>query len=94
MAVQLEHQFTMAKPIDESFAAITDLDRVVPAVEGGNVLERTGPDAVRAEIVVRMGAMSLTFTGTVEVTEKDPEAHRAVMAVKSREKGGQGHARA
>ena len=34
------------------------------------------------------------FTGTVEVTEKDPEAHRAVMAVKSREKGGQGHANA
>ena len=94
MAVQLEHQFTMAKPIDESFAAITDLEQVVPCVEGGHVLERTGDDSVKAEIVVKMGAMSLTFTGTVEVTEKDPEAHRAVMAVKSREKGGQGHANA
>ena len=94
MAVQLEHPFTMAKPIDESFATITDLEQVVPCVEGGRVLERTGDDAVRAEIVVRMGAMSLTFTGTVEVTEKDPEAHRAVMAVKSREAGGQGHANA
>ncbi len=94
MAVQLEHKFTMAKPIDESFAAITDLDQVVPCVEGGRVLERTSDDAVNAEIVVKMGAMSLTFTGTVEITEKDPEAHRAVMAVKSREKGGQGHANA
>jgi uncharacterized protein len=94
MAVQLEHPFTMSKPIDESFAAITDLEQVVPCVEGGRVLERTGDDAVKAEIVVKMGAMSLTFTGTVEVTEKDPEAHRAVMAVKSREKGGQGHANA
>ena len=94
MAVQLEHQFTMAKPIDESFATITDLEQVVPCVEGGHVLERTGDDAVKAEIVVKMGAMSLTFTGTVEITEKDPEAHRAVMAVKSREKGGQGFANA
>ena len=94
MAVQLEHAFTMSKPIDESFAAITDLELLVPCVEGGRVLERTSDDAVKAEIVVRMGAMSLTFTGTVEVTEKDPEAHRAVMAVKSREKGGQGHANA
>jgi uncharacterized protein len=94
MAVQLEHPFTMAKPIDESFAAITDLERVVPCVEGGRVLERTGDDSVNAEIVVKMGAMSLTFTGTVEVTEKDRETHRAVMAVKSREKGGQGHANA
>jgi uncharacterized protein len=94
MAVQLEHKFTMAKPIDESFATITDLEQVVPCVEGGHVLERTGDDAVNAEIVVKMGAMSMTFTGTVEITEKDPEAHRAVMSVKSREKGGQGHANA
>jgi carbon monoxide dehydrogenase subunit G len=84
----------MSKPVDESFAAITDLERVVPCVEGGHVLERTSDDAVKAEIVVKMGAMSLTFTGTVEITEKDPDAHRAVMAVKSREKGGQGFANA
>ena len=94
MAVQLEHPFTISKPIDESFAAITDLEQVVPCVEGGQVLERTSDDAVKAEIVVKMGAMSLTFTGTVEITEKDTDAHRAVMAVKSREKGGQGHANA
>jgi carbon monoxide dehydrogenase subunit G len=94
MAVQLEHTFTMSKPIDESFATITDLERVVPCVEGGRVLERTGDDAVRAEILVKMGAMSMTFTGTVEVTERDADAHRAVLTVKSREKGGQGHANA
>ena len=94
MAVQLEHPFTMSKPADESFAIICDLERVIPCVEGGRVLERTSDDAVKAEIVVRMGAMSLTFTGTVEVTEKDPAAHRAVMTVKSREAGGQGHANA
>jgi carbon monoxide dehydrogenase subunit G len=94
MAVQLEHPFTMTKPIDESFATITDLEQVVPCVEGGHVLERTSDDSVKAEIVVKMGAMSLTFTGTVEITEKDPEAHRAVMSVKSREQGGQGFANA
>ena len=94
MAVQLEHPFAMSKPVDESFATITDLVRVVPCVEGGRVLERTSDDAVKAEIVVKMGAMSLTFTGTVEITEKDAEAHRAVMSVKSREKGGQGFANA
>jgi uncharacterized protein len=94
VAVQLEHPFTMSKPVDESFATITDLEQVVPCVEGGRVLEPTGDDAVKAEIVVKMGAMSLTFTGTVEITEKDPDAHRAVMSVKSREKGGQGHANA
>jgi carbon monoxide dehydrogenase subunit G len=94
MAVELDHPFSTARPIDDSFATILDLERVVPCVEGGSVLERTGPDAVRAEIKVKMGAMSMTFTGTVEVIEQDPAAHRAVMQIKSREKGGQGYANA
>src|SRR6187397_2524305 len=94
MAVELDHPFTTSKPIDESFATILDLERVVPCVEGGSVLETTGPDSVRAEIKVKMGAMSMTFTGTVEITEQDPEAHRVVMTVKSREAGGQGYANA
>jgi carbon monoxide dehydrogenase subunit G len=94
MAVELEHPFSTEKPIDESYAAILDLDQVVPCVEGGSVLERTGPDAVRAQIKVKMGAMSMTFTGTLEIVEKDADAHRAVMQIRSREAGGQGHANA
>jgi carbon monoxide dehydrogenase subunit G len=94
MAVELDHTFSTSKPLDESYASILDLERVVPAVEGGHVVERTSDDAVNAEIVVKMGAMSMKFSGTVEVSEKDPEAHRAVLTVKSREAGGQGHANA
>ena len=86
--------FRPTKSIDESFAAITDLERVVPAVEGGSVIERTGPDSVKAEILMKMGAMSMKMIGTVEVVEQDAEAHRAVLRVKSREAGGQGHANA
>jgi len=92
--VELDHSFTTGKPIDETWEAILDLERLVPCVEGGRVLERTSPDAVRAEIKVKMGAMSMTFTGTVEVIEQDAAEHRAVMQVKSREAGGQGHANA
>src|SRR5215216_6043144 len=92
--VELDHSFTSGKPIDETWEAILDLERLIPCVEGGTVLERTAPDAARAEIKVKMGAMSMTFTGTVEVVEQDADAHRAVMQVKSREAGGQGHANA
>lgn len=94
MATELDHSFSTAKPIDESFAAVTDLERVIPAVEGGRVLETTGPDSVRAEIVLTMGAMSMTFVGTVEVAEKDAEAHRALLRVKAKDSEGQGHANA
>jgi uncharacterized protein len=94
MAVVLDHPFTTARPIDESYAIILDLDKVIPCVEGASVLEHTGPGAARAQIKVKMGAMSLTFTGTLEITEQDEAAHRAVLTVKSREAGGQGFANA
>ena len=94
MAVELDHPFSTARAIDDSFALILDLERVIPCVEGGTVLERTGPDAVKAEIKIKMGAMSMTFTGTVQIVEQDAAAHRAVLSVKSREAGGQGHANA
>jgi carbon monoxide dehydrogenase subunit G len=58
------------------------------------VLEKTGPNSVRAEIKVKMGAMSMTFTGTVEIVEQDASAHRMAISIKSREAGGQGHANA
>jgi uncharacterized protein len=92
--VELDHRFTTTKPIDESWAAILDLERLVPCVEGGSVIEKTGPESVKAEIKVKMGAMSMKFTGTVNVIEQDDANHRAVLQVKSREAGGQGYANA
>lgn len=92
--VELDHPFSIGKPIDESWHAILDLERLVPCVQGGRVVEATGPESVKAEIKVKMGAMSLTYAGTVSVIEQDPDAHRAVFQVKSRETRGQGHANA
>jgi uncharacterized protein len=92
--VELDHPFSTGKPIEESWQAILDLERLVPCVEGGSVTEKTSPDSVKAQIKVKMGAMSLTYAGTVSVIEQDPEQHRAVLQVKSRETKGQGHANA
>jgi uncharacterized protein len=94
MAVVLDHPFTTARSIDESYAIVLDLDKVIPCVEGAHVIERTSPTSAKAEIRVKMGAMGLTFAGTLEITEQDADAHRAVLTVKSREAGGQGYANA
>jgi uncharacterized protein len=90
--VELDHTFETGKPADYNLEAVTDLDRVIPCVEGGAVLERTSPEAAKAEIRVRMGAMSMTFRGTVTVVEKD--GHHVLLRVKSRDTGGSGHANA
>jgi uncharacterized protein len=90
--VELDHEFHTGKPADYNRAAITDLERVIPCVEGGSVLERTSDDEAKAEIKVKMGAMSMTFRGTVTVVEND--ADHALLRVKSRDTGGSGHANA
>ena len=92
--VELDHTFETGKPADYNWDAILDLERVIPCVEGGKVLERTSPESAKAEIKVKMGAMSMTFRGTVEVAERDEDAHRALLKVKSRDVGGQGYANA
>ena len=92
--VELDQPFTSDKPIDETWGMVLDLERLVPCVEGGSVVERTDDETVKAEIKVKMGAMSMKFKGTVTVVEADEEAHRALLRVKSREAGGQGHANA
>jgi len=94
VATELDHSFTTSKGVDQSWAAITNLERLVPCVQGGKVLSKVDDSTVNAEITVKMGAMSLQFTGTVQITEQNAGSHRAVMAVKAKEKGGQGHANA
>jgi len=92
--IELDHSFDTGRSIEENWEAILDLDRIIPCVEGGSVLERTAADGARAEINVKMGAMSMKFTGTVTVSDRDDARHRAVLQVKSREAGGQGYANA
>jgi carbon monoxide dehydrogenase subunit G len=90
--VELDHAFQTGKPADYNLEAVTDLERVIPCVEGGSVLERTSDAEARAEIKVRMGAMSMTFRGTVTVVSKDGDS--ALLRVKSRDTGGSGYANA
>jgi carbon monoxide dehydrogenase subunit G len=92
--VELDHTFNTGKDTDYNWQAILDLDRLIPCVEGGSVLERTSPDEAKAQIVVKMGAMSMTFRGTVSISARDDAAHHAVMHVKSKDVGGQGYANA
>jgi carbon monoxide dehydrogenase subunit G len=58
------------------------------------VKEKVSDEEVKAEIRVKMGAMSMRFAGTVSIVEHDDSAHTALLRVKSREVGGSGHANA
>ena len=73
---------------------MVDLERVIPAVPGASILEKTGDDAVKAEVKIKLGSMSMNYSGPAEVVERDDAAHRAVMTAEAKEAGGQGNAEA
>ncbi len=92
--VEIDHPINSDKSIDDNWKLVTDLERLVPCVQGGTVKEKVSDDEVKAEIRIKMGAMSMRFAGTVSVVEQDAAAHRALLRVKAREVGGSGHANA
>lgn len=92
--VELDHPITSDKSISDKWTLVMDLERLVPCVQGGTVKERISDEEVKAEIRVKMGAMSLRFAGTVAIVEHDDVTHTALLRVKSREVGGSGQANA
>ncbi|HEX8105540.1 MAG TPA: SRPBCC family protein [Solirubrobacteraceae bacterium] len=92
--MRFENTFAVDAPIDEVWKAVLDVERVAPTVPGAQVLERTGDDAYKVAIKVKVGPMSMTYRGDVEVTDADEAAHRAGMKVKAKESRGQGTANA
>src|SRR3954462_6778384 len=92
--MRFENSFEVAAPLEEVWAALLDVERVAPTVPGAQVLERTGEDAYKVAIRVKVGPMSMTCRGEVEITERDEAAHRAVMKARAKESRGQGTAEA
>jgi uncharacterized protein len=90
--VKFENNFSVDAPIDEVYAALLDVERVAPCVPGAEVLEQTGDDAYAVAIKVKVGPISMTYRGNVEIIERDEAAHRAVMRARAREMRGQGTA--
>ena len=84
----------MTAPLDEVWNAVLDVERVAPCVPGAEVLERSGDDAYKVAIKVKVGPVSMRYQGEVEILERDDEQHRAVMRARAKETRGQGAANA
>src|SRR3954447_25633007 len=92
--MRFENRFDVDAPLEDVWAAVLDVERVAPTVPGAQVLERTGEDVYKVAIKVKVGPMSMTYRGEVEITDRDEAAHRAVMKARAKESRGQGTANA
>ncbi len=74
----------------QSWAVVTDLNKLIPCVPGAKVLSADSPSKAQAEITVKMGSMGMVFTGPVEILSQDGTT--AKIKANTREKGGQSNA--
>src|SRR3954464_5778449 len=90
--MKFENAFEVDAPVDEVWKAILDVERVAPNVPGASVIERTGDDAYKVGIKVKVGPITMNYNGHLQIVERDDDAHRAVMPLKAKEQRGQGTA--
>ena len=84
---------TFAAPdADRAWSVVNDLETLVSCVPGARVKSVDGPQAVKAEIEVRMGAMGMTFTGPVTIGSADAGTRTVTIKANTRETLGQSYA--
>ncbi|HEV7808810.1 MAG TPA: SRPBCC domain-containing protein [Solirubrobacteraceae bacterium] len=86
--MQFDNSFSVQAPIAAVFAAVGDVDRVVPCVPGAKVLERRGGDVYEVALKAQLGVVWRTYFGTLTVLERDVAGHRVVMRNRARDARG------
>jgi carbon monoxide dehydrogenase subunit G len=86
--MQFDSSFSVRAPIADVFAALGDVERVVPCVPGAKVLERRGEDVFEVALKAQLGVVWRNYLGTLTVLERDEDAHRVVMRNRARDAKG------
>jgi carbon monoxide dehydrogenase subunit G len=91
--MELDHEFTVAAPVDKAWKVLIDLDRVVPCMPGAALTSYDG-DAFEGTVKVKIGPVSMTFAGKGRFVEKDEAARRMVVEASGKDSRGGGTAKA
>ena len=89
--MDLTHEFTVPADIDTAWAIFMDLDRVGSCFPGATVTEFSD-DNFSGTVKVKLGIIALQYAGSGSFLERDPDAKRAVIEAKGKDKRGNGTA--
>jgi carbon monoxide dehydrogenase subunit G len=92
--VQIENEFTVAAPVDDLWTFLLDVERIAPCMPGAELTETVDERTWKGKVNMKLGPVSLSFAGTVEMEERDDVAHRAKLRAKGMEQKGKGAANA
>ncbi len=91
--MDLNSTFEVARPIEEAWAVLTDLERIAPCLPGAQLTEVEGDD-YRGFVKVKVGPITAQFKGAANFVERNDQDHKAVLSGKGRDTRGAGNASA
>src|SRR3979411_512374 len=92
MGMLIENEFTVPAAPDKVMAYLLDVDKVAKCLPGAQLTQIVDDKTYKGKMKIKMGAMDLTFAGTVTITELDNQTGRVVMKASGREEKGKGQA--
>ena len=91
--MELEHSFTVPVPLERAWEVLLDVERVAPCMPGAT-LDSVEGDDIAGRIKVKVGPITMTYTGTAKFTEKDVAARAMTLEASGKETRGAGTASA
>jgi carbon monoxide dehydrogenase subunit G len=88
---KLVNDFVVNRPIEQTWAVLTDVERIAPCMPGAQLTEIEG-DIYRGVVKVKLGAIATAFKGQANFVERDDANHRAVLHGEGRDTTGKGNA--
>lgn len=89
--MKLEHSFTVPAPVDQAWATLLDIEGVAPCMPGATLTGVDG-DEFSGTVKVKLGPVSLSYSGKGRFLERDDAAHTVVIDATGRDKNGNGTA--
>jgi carbon monoxide dehydrogenase subunit G len=91
--MDLNHQFTVAVPVEDAWRILTNVELIAPCLPGAQLQEIEG-DTYRGIVKVKVGPIQAQFKGQANFLERDDITHKAVLKGEGRDTGGKGNASA
>jgi carbon monoxide dehydrogenase subunit G len=92
--MEFDNSFEVPLPPAQAWAVLMDIPRIAPCMPGAELTEVVDRETFKGKIAVRLGPVSLAFSGLVKFEEVDNQSYKARIKAQGSDSKGRGGANA
>lgn len=92
--MKLTNEFTVGADVEKVWRTLLDMEGVASCLPGATIEATDEENVYKGSMRMKIGPMTVSYSGTAKLAEIDESARRAVIALSAREAKGQGTAMA